>query len=176
MRSKPTAKKPELKGGLMPLSKIRTLVKKAKSKGLTVVTTNGCFDILHLGHIRYLSWAKRQGDLLIVGVNSDASVRRLKGPKRPLNAARERAELVAALKPVDAVFIFNETTPTIWLKVLKPHLHVKGADRAMREIIEKRVVEQGGGRILLAPYIKDRSTTTIVKKTASASRDMELRC
>src|SRR3989344_3102427 len=140
MRSKPTAKKPELKGGLMPLSKIRTLVKKAKSKGLTVVTTNGCFDILHLGHIRYLSWAKRQGDLLIVGVNSDASVRRLKGPKRPLNAARERAELVAALKPVDAVFIFNETTPTIWLSKMRPDIHAKGADWKGKKMPERSVV------------------------------------
>ncbi|MBI4093543.1 adenylyltransferase/cytidyltransferase family protein [Candidatus Kaiserbacteria bacterium] len=135
-----------------------------RSHGRTIVTTNGCFDLLHVGHLRYLEWAKRQGDILIVGINSDASVRGNKGPSRPINPARERAEIVAALRAVDATFIFNESTPTRWLAKVKPDVHVKGADRSMREIVERHVVKRGGGKVTLAPYVKDRSTTNIIRR------------
>lgn len=147
----------------MTLSKVQALVKKAKAKGLKVVTTNGCFDILHVGHVRYLSFAKKLGDLLIVGVNSDASVRKLKGIGRPICPEHERAEVVASLASVDAVFIFDDTTPMRWLKTLKPHVHVKGADRSMREIVERKTVQSYGGRIVLAPYHKDRSTSAVIR-------------
>jgi rfaE bifunctional protein nucleotidyltransferase chain/domain len=151
----------------MSFAAIRQLVKKARQRGLTVVTTNGCFDILHTGHARYLEWAKRQGDVLIVGVNSDASVRKLKGAGRPINPQTERAEIVAALRPVDAVFIFDSETPEQWLAALKPDIHVKGADRSMQEIIEKETVEKNGGIIKRAPYHKGRSTSALVKKVRS---------
>lgn len=162
-RAQPTPKKLAAKG-VASLNEIARFVRRARAKGLKIVTTNGCFDIVHVGHIRYLTWAKKQGDILIVGINSDESVRRNKGPSRPINRERERAEVVAALKPVDAVFIFDEATPLRFLKVLKPDVHVKGADRTMNEIIERHVVKQGGGRILLAPHIKGRSTTLLIKQ------------
>ena len=135
-----------------------------RSAGRTIVTTNGCFDILHVGHLRYLAWAKRQGDILVVGINSDTSVRRNKGPSRPINPARERAEIVAALRTVDATFIFDEPTPIAWLAKIKPDVHVKGGDRSIREIVEKSVVERHGGRILIAPHVKGRSTTALLQR------------
>ena len=151
-----------------PFGVIQKMVRSAKAAGKKVVTTNGCFDILHVGHVRYLERAKSLGDLLIVGVNSDSSVRTNKGPSRPIVPERERAEVIASLKSVDAVFIFNDATPVGWLKELKPHIHVKGADRGLGEIIEKKTVEEGGGRIVRAPYVKDRSTTNIVRRILKA--------
>lgn len=151
-------------GKVLPLGRVLNLARAAKAKKLTVVTTNGCFDILHVGHVRYLEDAKRHGDLLIVGVNSDASVRRNKGDGRPINPERERAEIIASLKPVDAVFIFDETTPHVWLKKIKPHVHVKGGDRTMDQIVEKDVVEKHSGRIVLVPVVKGKSTTNVLKK------------
>ena len=145
---------------------VQKLVRAARKRGQTVVTTNGCFDILHIGHIRYLSEAKRHGDILIVGVNSDASVRRNKGPKRPVVTQKERAEVIASLKPVDAAFIFNDETPNKWLSILKPDVHVKGADRKLTEIVEKDTVIKNGGRVVRARYIDGRSTTNLIKKIA----------
>jgi rfaE bifunctional protein nucleotidyltransferase chain/domain len=141
-----------------------TLVAREKKKGKRIVTTNGCFDLLHIGHIRSLTEAKAMGDILVVGINSDASVRALKGKSRPVVSERERAEIVASLKPVDAVFIFNEKNPSAWLAKLRPHIHTKGSDRSMDEIIEKRVVERGGGRIALLSLKKGRSTTALINK------------
>ena len=129
-----------------------------------MVTTNGSFDILHTGHVSNLIFAKKQGDVLIVGVNSDSSVRRNKGVGRPFTPARERAEIIASLKPVDAVFIYEELTPVKWIKILKPHVHVKGADRTMAEIVEKEAVESVGGKVVRAPYLKNKSTTGIIAK------------
>jgi len=151
-----------------PFGAIQKMVRSAKAAGKKVVTTNGCFDILHVGHVRYLERAKSLGDLLIVGVNSDRSVRTNKGPSRPIVPERERTEVIASLKAVDAVFIFNDATPVEWLRKLKPHIHVKGADRSIGEIIEKKTVEEGGGRIVRAPYVKDRSTTNIVQRILKA--------
>lgn len=151
---------------VLALREVLRLAKAAKAAKKTVVTTNGCFDILHVGHVRYLEEAKGHGDILIVGVNSDASVRANKGPTRPINTELERAELIASLKPVDAVFIFGETTPHAWLAKIKPHVHVKGADRKIHEIVEKDIVEQHGGRIVLARVVQGKSTTNIVRKLA----------
>ena len=152
---------------ILSLSAIMQMVRKAKAAGKRVVTTNGCFDILHVGHARYLAFAREQGDLLIVGVNSDSSVRRNKGPARPIVSERERAELVASLRSVDAVYIFDETTPDRWLGKLRPDIHVKGADREMSEIVERRTVERFGGRVIRAPYIKGKSTSTILARIKS---------
>ncbi|MBI2610918.1 D-glycero-beta-D-manno-heptose 1-phosphate adenylyltransferase [Candidatus Kaiserbacteria bacterium] len=158
-----TPKRPSAKG-VATLAEIARFVRAVRARGKKIVTTNGCFDLLHVGHIRYLEWAKRHGDVLIVGVNSDTSVRRLKGPTRPVTPQKERAEIVASLRAVDAAFIFNESTPKKWLAKLKPDVHVKGADRSMNEIIERDVVEKYGGCVLLAPHIKGRSTTSLLKR------------
>ncbi|MDO8521815.1 MAG: D-glycero-beta-D-manno-heptose 1-phosphate adenylyltransferase [bacterium] len=146
------------------LGSVVKMVRSAKAAGEKIVTTNGCFDILHVGHVRYLQGARKLGSMLVVGINSDASVRRLKGPGRPIVPARERAEIVSALRAVDAVFIFNDATPIRWLKQLKPHIHVKGADRTVDQVVEKKVVEASGGRLVLVPYIKNKSTTNIIKR------------
>lgn len=162
---RPQKRTPDRSGAkVRAFSEVLRLAKAAKARGETVVTTNGCFDILHVGHVRYLAEAKKHGDILIVGVNSDASVRALKGPARPINTALERAELIASLRPVDAVFIFREATPHTWLAQIKPHVHVKGGDRKLHEIVEKDIIEQHGGRIVLAKVVNGRSTTNTLKK------------
>jgi len=143
------------------------IASRARRKGLKIVTTNGCFDLLHIGHARYLEKAKNLGDILIVGVNSDRSVRLSKGDHRPIIKARDRAEMVAALGAVDYVFIFNGKTPDSWLLKIKPHMHAKGGDRRMKEIPEKEIVKKCGGRIVLLPYVQNRSTTAIIKKAAN---------
>ena len=154
----------------MPRNKVITfseavrMTHRAKAAGKKVVTTNGCFDIMHVGHARYLKYAKSLGDVLIVGINSDRSVKENKGPLRPIVPERERAEMLVSLEAVDGVFIFDEKTPTAWLSELKPHIHVKGADRKMSEIVEKDAVGKNGGKIVRAPYLKGKSTTNIVKK------------
>ena len=150
--------------GVLSFANVQRLVQKAKTAGRRVVTTNGSFDILHTGHVSNLAFARGQGDLLIVGINSDGSVRRNKGPGRPLTPARERAEIVAALRSVDAVFMYDELTPIAWIKLLKPHIHVKGADRTMDQIVEKEAVESAGGKVVRAPYLKNKSTTGIIAK------------
>ena len=152
---------------------IFSLVKREKKRGKKIVTTNGCFDILHIGHAQNLAFAKSLGDILLVGVNSDKSVRANKGPARPIMPARERAGLLAALAPVDYVFIFDDTTPLSWLKKIEPHVHVKGSERQLVEIKEKEVVEHNGGKVILAPYNKGCSTTEIINRiiTKYPSRD-----
>jgi len=143
---------------------VMAFASRERKKGKKIVTTNGCFDILHVGHVRSLAAAKALGDVLVVGINSDASVRALKGESRPIVPERERAEVVASLKPVDAVFIFRERDPRKWLAKLKPDFHAKGSDRKISEIIEKEVVERGGGRVVLLSIRKGKSTTNIIKK------------
>jgi D-glycero-beta-D-manno-heptose 1-phosphate adenylyltransferase len=147
---------------------VAAMVRRAKTRKKKIVTTNGCFDILHVGHVNYLEYAKSLGDLLIVGINSDRSVRRNKGPMRPIVHERERAKMVASLKPVDAVFIFDDTTPTAWLAKLKPNVHVKGGDRSIDEIVEKNAVQKYGGKIAIAPHTKGKSTTSVIKQIRSS--------
>ena len=143
---------------------------RARRAGKRIVTTNGCFDILHVGHIRNLEQARSLGDMLIVGVNSDASVRLFKGPTRPIVKARERAEVVAALDCVDHVLIFRERAPNRWLAAVRPHVHVKGGDRPMSEILERDVVRQSGGRIVFIPLVPGKSTTNIIERVARAAK------
>ena len=157
------------------LTSAMSLAKKARAAGKRIVTTNGCFDILHTGHVRYLTFARSKGDVLIVGINTDASVRASKGPTRPVNPARERAEVIAALSCVDAVFLFSDRTPEKWIKKIRPHIHVKGGDYTADQIIEKNVVEESGGKIVIAPHIKGRSTSTMIEKirTSHSSHDTQ---
>ena len=142
-----------------------------KLNGKTVVFTNGCFDILHVGHLRYLFEAKEKGDILIVGLNSDASVKRLKGEKKPYVAQDERAELLAGLIPVDYVVIFEEDTPIELLKKIKPSVHVKGGDYTKEKLPETVVVEENGGRVEIVSLVKGKSTTNIIKEVLSKGGD-----
>ena len=135
-----------------------------KRNGRRVVFTNGCFDLLHPGHIRSLEQARALGDILIVGLNSDASVRQLKGQGRPAIPERERAEILAALESVDAVVIFDDLTPREVIARLLPDVLVKGGDWPSDQIVGREEVEAAGGRVVLAPVVLGYSTTDILKK------------
>ena len=142
-----------------------------RAAGKKLVTTNGCFDIVHAGHLQYLYEAQQLGDILAVGINSDAIVRKLKGMQRPLQNEIDRVKLVGALRMVDCAFIFNEDDPRAFLEILRPDIHVKGGDYG-RDILEKDVVERYGGRIEIVSFKQGYSTTSLVEKiigTTSAS-------
>ena len=139
-----------------------------KRNGRRVVFTNGCFDLLHPGHIRSLELARALGDMLIVGLNSDASVRQLKGKGRPVVTERERAEILAALECVDAVVIFHEVTPRETIAALLPDVLVKGGDWAGDQIIGREEVEAAGGRVVSVPVVPGYSTTAILAKMRAA--------
>ena len=132
-----------------------------------VVTTNGCFDLLHVGHLALLREAKALGDILVVAVNDDASVRRLKGPSRPVVSEADRAELVAALEPVDYVVLFSEDTPEAVLGAIRPAIHVKGGDYLPEDLPEARVVEQNGGTIAIVPLLPGYSSTDLIRKAGA---------
>jgi rfaE bifunctional protein nucleotidyltransferase chain/domain len=136
----------------------------AKRAGKRIVTTNGCFDIIHIGHVRNLAEAKSHGDILIVGINSDASVRRYKGDTRPINPQKERAEVIASLESVDYVFIFTTDGVIPWIKKLKPHVHAKGGDRKLSEIPECATVIENGGKMVRLKLVKKHSTTKVIEK------------
>lgn len=129
-----------------------------------IVTTNGVFDLIHVGHVMNLTKAKALGDVLIVGINSDASVRKNKGKGRPIVPERERAQIVAAFKVVDHVFIFNEPTVHSWIAKIKPDIHVKGSDRTLSQVLERGVVQKNGGRVVLIPHTRLHTTTALLKK------------
>lgn len=135
-----------------------------RAKGRQIVFTNGCFDLLHAGHVKYLQAARRLGDILILGLNSDSSVRRLKGPKRPLICEEERGHLMAALDCIDYVCLFNEDTPLELITALKPHILVKGGDYTIDGVVGKEIVEANGGRVELIPFVDGKSTTNIIEK------------
>lgn len=135
-------------------------------RGKTLVFTNGVFDVLHAGHVRLLTQARALGDLLVVGLNTDASTRRLgKGPGRPVNTLEDRAAVVGALKAVDFVVSFEEATPVELILLLKPEVHVKGGDYQASELPEAPVVESYGGRVVVVPLLEGRSTTATLRKT-----------
>ena len=144
-------------------------IKKLKEAGKKIVFTNGCFDILHIGHIRYLQDAREFGDVLIVGVNSDESVKKLKGEDRPINSEIQRVEVLTALECVDYVVIFNEDTPIETILMLKPDIHIKGGDYKLDELPESIHVESYGGKVVVIPLSKTNtqgfSTTDLIKKT-----------
>jgi rfaE bifunctional protein nucleotidyltransferase chain/domain len=132
--------------------------------GRRVVFTNGCFDLLHQGHARYLAAARRLGDALVVGINDDASVRRLKGEKRPLLPEDERAELIASLECVDLVVLFPEDDPGALIAALKPRVLVKGADWPKEKVIGRETVEGLGGEVKSIPLVEGRSTTQVIEE------------
>lgn len=144
-------------------NELAPLLQQAKSEGKVVVTTNGCFDVLHLGHMRYLQAARKLGDLLVVAVNSDDSVRQLKGENRPLIPEDERAEMLAGLECVDYVVIFPELTPINLLSELKPDIHVKGGDYKIGQLVERDVVEENGGKVIVGINVPGKSTTNLIK-------------
>ncbi|HLO26995.1 MAG TPA: D-glycero-beta-D-manno-heptose 1-phosphate adenylyltransferase, partial [Geobacteraceae bacterium] len=143
---------------------LAAIIEEEKKRGKRVVFTNGCFDLLHVGHVKYLQKARTFGDLLVLGLNSDASVRRLKGPKRPLIGEEERAHLLAALDCVDFVVTFDEDTPLQLIQNLKPMVLVKGGDYSPEQVVGKDVVESYGGRVELVDFVDGRSTTNIIEK------------
>lgn len=146
------------------LNELKKIVAELKAKGKKIVTTNGVFDILHIGHIRYLKEAKKLGNALIVAINSDSSTKKLKGPKRPLNNENDRAEALAALECVDFVTIFDEENPIKILEQIKPNVHVKGGDYNINQIIEKAAVEKNNGKVVLIPKVRGYSTTDFINK------------
>ncbi|MBM3822216.1 MAG: adenylyltransferase/cytidyltransferase family protein [Verrucomicrobia bacterium] len=139
------------------------------SRGLRLVVTNGCFDILHAGHAQYLEAARNAGDALLVGLNSDRSVRELKGTGRPVNPEEDRAAVLAALESVSGVCVFDELRATAFLAEARPDIYVKGGDYTVETIPqdERRVVESNGGRIIFLPFLPGRSTTRLLKKLSS---------
>ncbi|WP_188400341.1 D-glycero-beta-D-manno-heptose 1-phosphate adenylyltransferase [Sporomusa sp. GT1] len=145
-------------------AKIATIAKKLKAAGKIIVLTNGCFDILHAGHVRYLAAARALGDSLIVGLNSDQSVRRLKGPTRPVNSQDDRAEVLTALAAVDYVVIFEDTTAENLVAEIKPDIYAKGGDYTIETLPESKIVTAHGGRIVLVPEVPGRSSSNIIKK------------
>ena len=140
------------------------LVEDLKKQGKKIVFTNGCFDIIHLGHIRLLEQAKTLGDFLIVGINSDESVRRLKGHERPIIQQEDRAEILAALEAVNAVTIFSEDTPETLIKMIRPDIHIKGGDYDIDQVPEAKVVEEYGGQVRFIPVVPGRSTTELIER------------
>ena len=139
-----------------------------RASGKKLVVTNGCFDLLHPGHVTYLEAARNQGDVLLLGLNGDDSVRQLKGDGRPVNAEADRAVVVAALQSVDGVCIFAEKTATRFLSAAQPDIYVKGGDYTLETVNqdERRVVENAGGRVVILPFVPGKSTTAILEKIA----------
>jgi D-beta-D-heptose 7-phosphate kinase/D-beta-D-heptose 1-phosphate adenosyltransferase len=148
---------------------IGSFVRGHRASGRRIVFTNGVFDLLHPGHVRYLQEARSLGDVLIVGLNADASVRRNKGPARPINPQEERAEVLSALTCVDAVVVFGEDTPAEIIRLVQPDILVKGADWAADAIVGRDTVEARGGRVERIPVEEGYSTTTIVARIKAAS-------
>ncbi len=147
---------------------MKSTIARLKAQGKKVVFTNGCFDLLHVGHIRYLKRAKKQGHVLVVGLNTDRSVRLIKGEKRPIVSQQERAEVLSALEVVDYVVLFDEPDPFHLIETLRPNVLVKGADWPKNKIIGGDLVEKGGGRIVRVPLVKGASSTGVIEKIIKA--------
>lgn len=139
------------------------IIKNLKARGKRIVFTNGCFDLLHIGHVRYLEEARALGDLLVVGINSDASVRKLKGPKRPILPEEERAEILSGLGCVDYVTLFDELDPLNLITSLRPDVLVKGGDWTKEQIVGREAVERSGGEVLLIPFVEKASTSNLIE-------------
>jgi D-beta-D-heptose 7-phosphate kinase/D-beta-D-heptose 1-phosphate adenosyltransferase len=154
--------------GLMSTDAARTLVARWRAQGFSVGFTNGCFDILHPGHVSLLAFARAQCDRLIVALNADDSVRRLKGPARPVNPLGQRAQVMAALRYVDGVVAFDDDTPLALIETLRPDVLIKGADYAVSEVVGGDIVTAAGGRVVLADLVPGQSTTGIIARMASA--------
>jgi D-beta-D-heptose 7-phosphate kinase/D-beta-D-heptose 1-phosphate adenosyltransferase len=153
-----------MKDKIKELKELKKIIDKERKSGKIIVFTNGCFDILHIGHIRYLKESKKYGDILIVAINSDSSVKALKGAERPIFNENERSEMLSSLECVDFVIIFNELDPYNIISFLKPDILVKGGDWSYEAIIGRDVLESYGGKVIRIPEIKGFSTTDIIDK------------
>ncbi len=155
-------------GQLLEVDEAMAWREELASENRTVVFTNGCFDVLHAGHVEYLAWARSQGDALIVGLNDDDSVRRIKGEARPIVPFGRRAKLLLALRSVDVVVGFAEPTPEVLLDRIRPDVHVKSSQYREEELPERTVVLRHGGRIALAPHVAGSSTTELIARILDA--------
>ena len=155
---------------VLKLSDVKAFRKEQGDMGKTVVFTNGCFDILHSGHIQYLEQARELGDCLIIGLNSDASVKLLKGECRPINSEEDRATVLAALRCVDAVVIFEDETPIPLIQSLVPDIHVKGGDYTKDSLPEYDVVTAYDGQVIILPFLDGKSTSTTISKIQNLSQ------
>ena len=151
-------------GKVVDRKDIIKVIKDLKQQGKIIVTTNGCFDILHVGHVRYLKKAKSLGDILVVALNSDSSTRALKGETRPINNQNDRAEILASLNCVDIVVIFDELSPEKLLVEIAPDIHTKGADYTVETLPEAKAIMAAGGRIEFIDFVEGKSTTNIISK------------
>jgi len=149
---------------ILALDALARKVEAHRRRGKRIVFTNGCFDLLHVGHVRYLRQAKALGDVLIVAVNSDRSVRRLKGQDRPIQNEQDRLEILASLESVDYLTLFDEDTPLAVIERLQPDVLVKGGDWPPDRIVGRQVVEKRGGKVVVIPYVAGASTTDLVRK------------
>ncbi len=147
---------------------LKNTILRLKRRGERIAFTNGCFDILHYGHINYLERAKRLTDILVVAVNSDSSIKRIKGGPRPVMSLKDRLRIVAALEAVDFVTSFNQDTPLNLIKMLKPDILVKGGDWDKIKIVGKEIVESYGGRVITVPFIKGKSSSKIIEGIVKA--------
>ncbi len=161
---------------ILTWEKLKEEVDRLKREGKKIVFTNGCFDILHVGHVRYLKEAGKLGDILILALNSDSSVRSIKGERRPLNPENERAEVVAALGCVDFVTLFGEETPLRLIEYVKPHILVKGGDWAEEAVVGRESVKKWGGSVVIIPQVEGASTTHVVEKVLKAYREGDGSC
>ena len=153
---------------LIKRNELDSLLKEIRSQNKTIVTTNGCFDILHVGHVRYLEKTKTFADVLIVALNSDKSVRSIKGEGRPINNENDRAEVLSALRCVDYVVLFDEDSPVDLLLQIKPDVYTKGADYTIETLPEARPVMANGGRVEFISFVEGKSTTSIINKMKSS--------
>lgn len=149
---------------ILSLKQACNVIEQLRNKGMQIVLTNGCFDLLHVGHLASLKFAKSLGDILVVAINDDSSVQRLKGKTRPIIPIQERAEIISELKVVDYVIPFHQNNAVEIVKVLRPDIYVKGADYNLHDTPEGNEVNKYGGTIKTAPFVQNISTTAIVKK------------
>ena len=148
-------------------ARLEKIIHRLKEHGKKIAFTNGCFDILHYGHVKYLEDAKAKADILVVGLNSDASIKRIKGASRPINRQAGRARMLEALSAIDYITIFNEDTPLKLIQTLKPDILIKGRDWSVRKIVGADFVKASGGRVVTVPYLKGYSTTGLIEKIKS---------
>lgn len=148
---------------LLSLTALSSVCRELRLQNMTIVFTNGCFDILHAGHVSYLTQASQLGDILVVGVNSDSSVRRLKGPTRPVNSVWDRITVLNSLRAVDYTCIFDADTPLELIQSVVPHILVKGGDYEKNNVVGADFVEHQGGKVVLLPYLEGKSTSNIIQ-------------
>ncbi|MDD2751542.1 MAG: D-glycero-beta-D-manno-heptose 1-phosphate adenylyltransferase [Candidatus Omnitrophica bacterium] len=156
----------EIDKKIKSLAQLKKIIFQLQAKGKKIVFTNGCFDILHYGHVKYLSDAKKNGDILVVAINTDTSVKKIKGKNRPIVNQADRARVVAGLASVDFVVLFNQQTPLETITALKPDILVKGGDWKKKDIVGADFVCGRGGKVLTINFLKNRSTTGLIKKIA----------